>query len=180
MLSEIDGMLQSLYMLNNAPVKTEMDGSPDAGHAESPAAIDVIDALPFEVTVKSHKECTAREWENKQTRGEGKVLSPTVEMTPGGVVQYSYSIPVGKPIQTYFSKKTSTTSPVVLRVYYWHIEKGEEPESDQEVQSDGCDIQINDEEAETIFPVTLGSVDEVDGWNIYKDSRLKLRIRFHA
>ena len=64
MLSEIDGMLQSLYMLNNTPVSDarralvirEMNGNPDVNPEGSDTTTHAVNALDFEVTVKSHKE----------------------------------------------------------------------------------------------------------------------------
>jgi hypothetical protein len=181
MLSDIDGMLQSLYVLNNAPVKREGNGNPadpfvedgrnpvdigTARHVENP----VIDALPFQVTVKSHEEVTSSVWNNKTKRPVGVVLSPTVETTTGGVPKYSYSIEAGKCIQTYFRKKTSTTSPFNLRVAY--VDKnGNEEQAET--------IPIKDEETETPYPLVLSGSD-VDGWNIYHTGRLILQIRFHA
>lgn len=178
MLSEIDGMLQSLYMLNNTRVPDartlvirEMNGNPD----ENPQGSDTTthaDALDFEVTVKSHKTCSARDWREKQKRGAGDVLRPTVEMTTGGVPKYSYSVQAGKSIQTYFRKKASIRDAFNLRVFYVGIQDGEE------VESDLATIRIKDEETETAFPVQLNRGDR-DGWNIYLLDRLVLQIRFH-
>ena len=180
MLSEIDGMLQSLYMLNNTPVSDarralvirEMNGNPDVNPEGSDTTTHAVNPLDFEVTVKSHKEITAKFWRDKQTRGVGEVLSPIVETTTGGVRKYSYQIKAGKSVQTYFRKKTSTRSPFDLRVFYVGIEDGEE------VESDGATIPIKDEETETLFPVKLNG-DDKDGWNIYLLDRLILQIRFH-
>ena len=180
MLSEIDGMLQSLYMLNNTPVSDarralvirEMNGNPDVNPEGSDTTTHAVNALDFEVTVKSHKESTARDWRDKEKRGVGEVLSPVVGMTADGVPKYSYLVEAGKPVQTYFRKKTNTRSPFDLRVFYVGIEDGEE------VESNGATIPINDEETETPFPVKLNG-DDKDGWNIDLLGSLILQIRFH-
>lgn len=181
MLSEIDGMLQSLYMLNNTPVSDarralvirEMNGNPDVNPEGSDTTTHALNPLDFEVTVKSHKDSTARVWRDKQTRGVGEVLSPVVRMTAGGVPKYSYLVQAGKAVQTYFRKKTSTRSPFDLHVFYVGID-----EDGEEVESDGATIPIKDEETETPFPVKLNG-DDKDGWNIYLLDRLILQIRFH-
>ena len=169
MLSEIDGMLQSLYMMNNAPVKREMRGNPADIGSTPDAGNPTVDALPFQVTVKSHAQCTARVWHDKRPVGE--VLSPTVEMTTGGVSKYSYKIPAEKSIQTYFRKKTSTTGPFNLRVLY--VDKDEV--EDEHAHT----IPITDGETETPYPIELTGHD-VEGWNIYYQDQLTLEIRFHA
>ena len=182
MLSEIDGMLQSLYMLNNTRVPDartlvirEMNGNPDEnrhemhGNAhENPQTTP----LDFEVTVKSHKDMSARDWRDKHKRGVGEGLSPVVEITTGGVPKYSYSVPANKNIQTYFRKKASIRDAFNVRVFYVGIQDGEE------VESDLATIPIKDEETETAFPAKLNG-DDRDGWNIYLLDRLVLQIRFH-
>jgi hypothetical protein len=167
MSSEIDGMLQSLYMMNNAPMKREGHSNPADIGSTPDAGNPTVDALPFQVTVKSHAQCTARVW--RDHRPVGEVLSPTVEMT-GGVSKYSYKIAAEKSIQTYFKKQTSTTGPFDLRVLY----------VDKDGQEDAPHtVPITDGETETAYPIELTGHD-VEGWNIYHTDRLILQIRFHA
>ena len=169
MLSEIDGKLQSLYMMNKAYMKREMHGNPGDIGTTPDVGNPTVDALPFQVTVKSHAQCTARVWRDK--RPVGDVLSPTVDMTTGGVSRYSYKIEAGKAIQTYFRKTTSTTGPFNLRVLYVDKDEAEDTQANT--------IPITDGETETPYPIELTGHD-VEGWNIYHLGKLTLQIRFHA
>ena len=184
MLLNVDAMLQSLYMLNNTHVsdarrtlvRTEMNGNPDVNPEGRDTTTMSQDAngLDFEVTVKSHKGCSSTFWCDKAKRGAGVVLSPTVETT-GGVPKYSYHISPDKLIQTYFKNRGSTSTPFNLRVFYMEIKEGDE------VESDGTTIPIKNEETETLFPVQITKAsDHIEGWNIYKDNRLILQIRFYS
>ena len=189
MLSDIDAMLQSLYVLNNTPVSdargAPMDGNADdyfveyrpnretstTPHVANPVATD---ALPFQVTVKSHEICLSKDWKDKEKRGVGVVLSASVENTTGGVPKYSYIIPAGRLIQTYFKKKQSIAA-FHVRVTYVENKYG------GDVESENHNIEIKDEETETPYPVSIENPSShVEGWNIYKDNRLVLQIRFHS